>query len=46
MIVDDKNAAARTTNGLDQHMDDFNMDRLRAPSATEHDSMKLSSSGG
>jgi hypothetical protein len=46
MIIDDEDTAARTTSRLGQHIGDFNMERLRAPSPTKQDSMKVSSSGG
>jgi len=37
MIVDDEDTAARTTSRLGQHIGDFNMERLRAPSTMKQD---------
>jgi hypothetical protein len=42
MIVDDEDTAARRMSRLGQHKANFNMERLRAPSPTEQDSMKVS----
>lgn len=46
MVVDDEDTAARTTSRLGQHTGEFNTERLRLPSTTKQDSMKVSSSAG